>query len=223
MTAEPAPFQTKSRWQSELAEICKSGDEERLRDLCDRFRLKRKHLEEQFTRSFPETFVLNSKLKGSQGCTDLLEQFTPLRMACWHNNRTIVRALITADDSVDNFVFDSRGRTPLKVCIDVGATGALEEFESLIATSEDISSLVLFQPDASGQTPFHSAVENGYKILPKHLYDCGSNVNRAATICVTQICDGNATSFSVVIITPLHAARIYAGRGDPRPQLFGAD
>ena len=85
--------------------------------------------------------------------------------------------------------------------------------ESLIATS-DMSSRVLFQPDASGQTPFHSAVENGYKTLSKVLYECGSNVNRAATICVTQICDDNATS-SRVVATPLHAACIYAGRGDP--------
>ena len=213
MAAEPAPFQTKSRWQSELAEICKSGDEERLRDLCGTFHLKRKHLEEPFARSFPEAIVLNSKLKGSQPRKVLLKQFTPLHMACWNDNRTIVHALIYADDPVDHFVFDSSGRTPFKVCVDAGATGALAEMESLIATS-DMSSRVLFQPDASGQTPFHSAVENGYKTLPKVLYECGSNVNRAATICVTQICDGNATS-SRVVATPLHAACIYAGRGDP--------
>ena len=211
--AEAAPWQTKSRWQSELAEICKSGDEERLRDLCGTFHLKRKHLEEPFARSFPEAIVLNSKLKGSQPRKVLLEQFTPLHLACWHDNRTIVEALIHADDPVDHFVFDSSGRTPFKVCVDAGATGALAEMESLIATS-DMSSRVLFQPDASGQTPFHSAVENGYKTLPKVLYECGSNANRAATICVTQICDGNATS-SRVVATPLHAACIYAGRGDP--------
>ena len=64
--AEAAPWQTKSRWQSELAEICKCGEEERLRDLCCTFHLKRKHLEEPFARSFPEAVVLNSKLEGSQ-------------------------------------------------------------------------------------------------------------------------------------------------------------
>ena len=41
MTAEAVPCKTKSRWQSELAEICNSGDEETLRDLCERFRLKK--------------------------------------------------------------------------------------------------------------------------------------------------------------------------------------
>ena len=102
--AEAAPWQTKSRWQSELAEICKSGDEERLRDLCGTFHLKRKHLEEPFARSFPEAIVLNSKLKGSQPRKVLLEQFTPLHLACWHDNRTIVEALIHADDPVDHFV-----------------------------------------------------------------------------------------------------------------------
>ena len=153
--AEAAPWQTKSRWQSELAEICKSGDEERLRDLCGTFHLKRKHLEEPFARSFPEAIVLNSKLKGSQPRKVLLEQFTPLHLACWHDNRTIVEALIHADDPVDHFVFDSSGRTPFKVCVDAGATGALAEMESLIAASY-MPSRVLFQPDASGQTPFHS-------------------------------------------------------------------
>ena len=85
--AEAAP-----RWQCELAEICKSGDEGRLRDLCCTFHIKRKHLEEPFARSFPEAIVLNSKLERSQPRKVLLEQFTPLHVACWHGNRTIVYA-----------------------------------------------------------------------------------------------------------------------------------
>ena len=44
----------------------KSGYEERLRDLRDRFRFKRKHPEEQFARSFPEAFVLNTKLSAGR-------------------------------------------------------------------------------------------------------------------------------------------------------------
>ena len=127
--AEAGPWQTKSRWQSELAEIYKSGDEERLRDLCGTFHLKRKHLEEPFARSFPEAIVLNSKLKKSQPRKVLLEQFTPLHLSCWHDNRTIVEALIHANDPFDHFVFDSSGRTPFKVCVDAGATGALAEME----------------------------------------------------------------------------------------------
>ena len=35
-----------------------------------------------------------------------------------------------------------------------------------------------------------------------------------AAICVSRVCDGNATSCSI-IATPLHMACIYAGRGDP--------
>ena len=35
-----------------------------------------------------------------------------------------------------------------------------------------------------------------------------------ATICVSRVCDSNATSCSI-IATPLHMACVYAGRGDP--------
>ena len=62
--------------------------------------------------------------------------------------------------------------------------------------------------------PFIRQLKNGYKTLPNVLCECGSNVNRAAIICVAQKCDGNATS-SWVSATPLHVERINAGRGGP--------
>ena len=174
-----APCQTQPLWQDELYIICQNGDEEMLLDLCEKFRLKSKHLEQPFTFSISKWLVSNCKLKGSEPCEIIIEEATPLHVACDNNNGKIVRALISnADKPVSHLVFGSYGRTPYKVAVDAGAQFACDEIEGLMSNS-DISSRLMFQWDLSGQTPFHSAVANGYRSLSKRLHEGGSNVNTA--------------------------------------------
>ena len=141
-----------------------------LLDLCEQFRLKSKHLEQPFTFSISKWPVSNSKLKGSESCKIIIDEATPLHVACDHNNGKIVRALISnVDKPVSHLVFDRHGRTPYKVAVDAGAQFACDEIEGLMSNS-DISSRLMFQWDLSGQAPFNSAVANGYRPLSKRLY-----------------------------------------------------
>jgi hypothetical protein len=172
-----APCQTQSLWQAELYVICRNGDQQMLLDLCGKFRLKPKHLELPFAFPISTRGVSNSKLKGSEPREFTTENATPLHVACYLNNGKIVRALINSHQQpVSHLVFDSHGRTPFKAAVDAGANFAFNEIEGLMSTS-DISSQLMFQWDLSGQTPFHSAVANGYRSMSKRLYEAGSNVN----------------------------------------------
>ena len=186
-----APCQTQALWQAELYVICQNGDEQMLLDLCEKFRLKPKHLEQPFAFSISKWLVSNSKLKGSEPREIVIEDATPLHVVCDQDNGKIVRALISnADKPVSHLVFDSHGRTPFKAAVDAGATFACDEMEGLMSTS-DISSQLMFQWDLSGQTPFHSAVANGYRSLSKRLYERGSNVNTSGLDCVWDPGNGN--------------------------------
>ena len=87
-------------------------------------------------------YVSNSKLKGSKPCEIIIEEATPLHIACDYNNGKIGRALISnADKPVSHLAFDSYGRTPCKVAVGAGAQFACDEIEGLMPNS-DISSLV---------------------------------------------------------------------------------
>ena len=175
---------------SELHIVCKSGNADDLRNLCEKYRLKQWHLGERF----PDGLTQRDVFLG-QPREKTADDLTPLHLACIYKNLEVVTDLV--ERGVDVTVIDSLGRTPFKCAIEIGAGSICHELH------EQGSSMQVFRPDFLGQTPFHAAVEIGKPGHVEALRNWGSDINAAATIQVVHMKDGAATTHKICA-TPLH-------------------
>ena len=214
----PPPCQTAELWTQELRRICESGSAADLLALCEKYRLKSKHLNAPLPGAFVSRsryFVFGSSMGSSSSSASTrqleYEDARPLHKACMSANIEVVKAL--QDFGVDGLVVDSLGRTPFKWAVESGAGRCVQalRFRGVRGGAATISSCQVFMPDQCGQTPFHVACELGYLALAQFLWKEGSDINAAATIEVDHI-SGEKVTKCVVCVTPLHIACIYAGR-----------
>lgn len=205
--SSPPPCQTAELWTQELRRICESGSAADLLALCEKYRLKSKHL----NAPLPGAFVHESfhEVKGTRQLE--YEDARPLHEACMSENIEVVKAL--QDFGVDGIVVDSLGRTPFKCAVENGSGRCVNalRFRGVRGRGE-YSRCQVFMPDQCGQTPFHVACELGYLSLVEFLWEQGSDINAAATTEVDHVSDGTTTTYKVCV-TPLQLACIYAGRG----------
>ena len=202
----PPPCQTAELWTQELSRICESGSAAELLALCEKYRLKSKHLNAPLPGAFIYEFFPTNHFTRQL----VVEDARPLHKACVSANLEVVKAL--QDFGVDGIVVDSLGRTPFTCAVGTGSAGCINalRFRGVRGRGE-YSSCQVFMPDHCGQTPFHLACELGYAGVMEWLWRQGSDINAAATIEVAHVSDGKVTTYKVCV-TPLQVACIYAGR-----------
>jgi ankyrin repeat protein len=105
---------------------------------------------------------------------------TPLLVAVQHSNNTVLRALLRVTSSVH--VWDSKGRTPLHRCDNVGTMELLlEEIKKPVhhspSTELGLKLVHIDSTDAYGRTALHEACDGGNESMVSLLLHEGADVN----------------------------------------------
>ena len=183
----PPPCQTTETWAPELRRVCETGSAADLSALCEKCRLKSKHLNAPLRGAFVDTY--HHEVIGAQQLE--YEEPRPLHFACSSGNHEVVNALL--DFGVDGIVVDSLGRTPFKCAVEKGSVRCMQALR-FRREPKSISSCQVFMPDERGQTPFHAACQLGYLAFVEFLWEQGSDINGAATIEVDHVLGGKVTT-----------------------------